>query len=98
MVKHDFRVITISKRIIRIYKKSFEFCGKTSKFLSKRCLLIFCIFYLNDKVIIQQACLKEYVENQFSNSTFHKTKDKNEQKHIPNYYKSLLLALDVGPW
>ena len=29
--------------------KNVEFCRKTSKFLPARCLLIFCIFYLNEK-------------------------------------------------
>ena len=48
-----------------------EFCGKTSKFLPKRCLLIFCIFYLNEKELNQQVCLIKYVENEISNSTSH---------------------------
>ena len=33
------------KVIVRIYQKMLEFCGKSSKFLTKSCLLIFCIFF-----------------------------------------------------
>ena len=43
MAKNDFRVTSIFKIIIRICMKNIEFCGKTSKFLPKRCLFIFCI-------------------------------------------------------
>ena len=58
--------------------KNVEFCRKTSKFLSKRCLFIFCIFYLNEKEFNQQVCLIKYVENEISNSTSsHKKKKKN---------------------
>ena len=58
-----------------------EFCRKISNFLHKRCLFIFCIFYLNEKELNQQVCLIKYVENQISNSTSHK-KRKEEQKHF----------------
>ena len=60
--------------IIRICMKNVEFCRKTSKFLSKRCLLI----------------LIKNLENEISNSTSHKKKERNktkkereEQKHNP---------------
>ena len=46
-----------------------ETCRKTSKFLPKRCLFIFCIFYLNEKELSQEVCLIKYVENENSNST-----------------------------
>ena len=74
MAKNDFRVTSIFKIIIRICMKNVEFCGKTSKFLPKRCLFIFCIFYLNEKELNQQVCLIKYVENEISNSTSHKKK------------------------
>ena len=74
MAKNDFRVISIFKVIIRICMKNVEFCGKTSKFLPKRCLFIFCIFYLNEKELNQQVCLMKYAENQISNSTSYKKK------------------------
>ena len=45
MAKNDFRVTSIFKVIIRICMKNVEFCGKTSKFLSKRCLFISYIFF-----------------------------------------------------
>ena len=65
--------------------KNVEFCRKTSKFLTKRCLFIFRIFYLNEKELNQQVCLIKYVENEISNSTSHKNKNKKrereEQKH-----------------
>ena len=61
MGKNDFRVTSIFKIIIRICMKNVEFCRKTSKFLPKRCLFIFCIFYLNEKELNQQVCLIKYV-------------------------------------
>ena len=76
MTKNDFRAIPMFKVIIRICMKNVEFCRKTSKGLPKRCLLIFYIFYLNEKELNQQVCLTEYVENQISNSTSHKKKVK----------------------
>ena len=62
-------------------------------FLPKRCLFIFCIFYLNEKELNQQVYLIKYVENKFSNSTSHKKKtDRNKniiqlQKHFQNCWK-----------
>ena len=53
--------------------KMLSFVGKI-KFLPKRCLFIFCIFYLNEKELNQQVCLIKYVENEISNSTSHKKK------------------------
>ena len=50
MARNDFRVTSIFKIIIRICMKNVEFCRKTSTFLPKICLFIFCIFYLNEKV------------------------------------------------
>ena len=62
MAKNYFRVPSIFKIIIRICMKNVEFCGKTSKFLPKRCVFIFCIFYLNQKELNQQVRLIKYVE------------------------------------
>ena len=61
--------------------KNVEFCRKTSKFLPKRCLFIFCIVYLNEKNLNQQVCLIKHVENEISNSTSHK-KNKRQKKEI----------------
>ena len=91
MAKYDFRVTSIFKIIIRIYMKNVEFCRKTSKSLLKRCLFIFCIFYLNEKELNQQVCLIKYVENEIFNSTSHthtkkerkKKREREEQKHNP---------------
>ena len=47
MAKNDFRVTSIFKVIIRICMKNVEFCGKTSKFLSKRCS--FPVYFFNSK-------------------------------------------------
>ena len=44
------------------------------KSLPKRCLLIFCIFYLNEQTSDQQVCLIKYIENEISNSTSHREK------------------------
>ena len=79
MAKNDFKVISIFRIIIRIYNKIFEFCGKTSNFLPKRCLFIFCIFYLNKEELIQQVCLKIYIKNEIFNSK-QKKKQNTKQK------------------
>ena len=67
MAQNDFRVTSIFKIIIRIFMKNVEFCRKTCKCLPKRCLFIFCIFYLNQKELNQQVCLTKYVENKIFN-------------------------------
>ena len=88
MAKNDFRVTSILIIIIRICMKDVEFCGKTSKFLPKRCLcpFIFCIFHLNEKELNQQVCLIKYAENEISNSTSHKKERERERsKNISNY-------------
>ena len=88
MAKNDFRVTSIFKIIVRTCTKNLEFCGKTSKFLAKKCLclLIFCIFHLNKKELNQQVCPRKYAENKIFNSTSHKKKERKkereEQKHI----------------
>ena len=64
MAKNDVRVTSIFKIINRICVKNVEFCWETSKFLPKRCLLIFFIFYLNVKELNQHVCLIRYVENE----------------------------------
>ena len=74
MAKNNFRMTSNFKIIIRICMKNVVFCRKTSKFLPKRCLFIFCIFYLNEKELNQQVCLIKYVENEISNPTSHKKK------------------------
>ena len=78
MAKYDFRVKSIFKINIRICMKNIEFCGKTCKFLPKRCLclFIFCIFYLNEKELNQQVFLIKYVENEISNPTSHKKRER----------------------
>ena len=76
MAKNDFRVTSIFNRFIKICMKNVEFCRKTSKFLPKRCLLIFCIFYLNEKELNQQVCLKKYVENEISKTERKRERDR----------------------
>ena len=83
MAKKDFRVTSIFKIIIRICMKNVASCRKTSKFLSKRCLFIVCIFYLNEKELNQHVCLIKYVDNEICNSASHKEKEREEQKHNP---------------
>ena len=96
MAKNDFRVTSIFKIIIRICMKNVEFCGKTTKFLPKRCLFIFCIFYLNEEVLNQQVCLIKYVENDRNFWLYlSPKKEKEEQKHNPiskTFLKLLKLA------
>ena len=73
--------------------------GKHLKFLLKRCVFIFCIFYLNEEELNQQICLTKYVENEISNSTFHKKKEKKkkrereEKKRNPTSKASILKLL-----
>ena len=55
MANNDFRVTSVFKIIFRIYMKNVEFSGKTSKFLPKRCLFIFCNFYSNEKELNQHV-------------------------------------------
>ena len=57
MAKNNFRVTSIFKIIFRICMKNIEFCRKTSKFLPRRCLFMFCIFNLNEKELNKQVCL-----------------------------------------
>ena len=80
--------------------KNVEFCRKTSKFLPKRWLFIFCIFYLNEKELNQQLCLIKCVENEISNSTSHrkKKKEREEQKQSnnPTSKTSLKLLKNFG--
>ena len=80
MAKNDFRVTSVFKIIISICMKNIEFSGKTSKFLSKRCLFIFCIFYLNEKELNQQVCLIKYVENEICNSISHQKKKRERER------------------
>ena len=82
MAKNDFRMTSTFKIIIRICMKNVEFCRKTSRFLPKRCLFIFCIFYLNEKELNQQACLIKYVENEIYNSTSYKKREREKSKDI----------------
>ena len=82
MAKNDLRVTSIFKIIIGICMKNVEFCRKTSTFLPKICLFIFCIFYLNEKELNQQVCLIKYVENETCNSTS-QNREREEQKHNP---------------
>ena len=80
MAKNDFRVTSIFKIIIRICMKNVEFCRKTSKFLPKRCLFIFCIFYLNEKELNQQVCLIKYIENEICNCTSYKKRERERER------------------
>ena len=61
-------------------RKFFEFCGKTLKFLPKRCLFIFCIFYLNEEELNLQVFLVKYVENEISNPTSYNKREKKKRE------------------
>ena len=81
MAKNYFRVISIFKVIIRIFKKNVPFCGKTSKFLPKTYIFIFSIFYLNKEELNQQVCLIKHVENEIFNYTSQK-KGERSKHHL----------------
>ena len=89
MAKDDFRVASIFKIIIRICMKNVEFCGKTFKFLPKRWLFVFCVFYLTEKEFSQQVCLIKYVENENSDSTSHKKKRKKKRERGAKSYSNV---------
>ena len=78
-----------------------EFCRETSKFLPKRCLFIFCIFYLNEKEVNQQVSLIKYVENEIYNSTSQKrewergARTWSSFKNISKTYKMFSLVTPV---
>ena len=57
-----------------------SFVGKHLKFLLKRYLFIFCIFYLNEEELNQQICLTKCVENETLPSTKKKKKKKKRKK------------------
>ena len=78
MVKNEFKVISIFKIFFRICKRIVEFCGKTSKFLPRKHLFIFCIFYLNKDKLIQQVCLEIYIKMKFL--TLPRTKQKIKRR------------------
>ena len=80
MDKNNFRVTSVFKIIIRICKKNVEFCAKTLKFLPKRCLFIFCIFYLNEEELNLQVFLVKYVENEISNPTSYNKREKKKRE------------------
>ena len=82
MAKNGFRVTSIYKIIIRMCMKNLEFCRKTSKSLSKRCLIIFCVFYLNEKELNQQVYLIKHVENEISIFISHKKRERERSKNI----------------
>ena len=45
----------------------FELCGKPSKFLTKSCLFIFCIFGLIEEELINQLQLKKNIKGEIFN-------------------------------
>ena len=77
MAKNNFRVTPVFKITYRICLENVEICGKTSKFLSKRWLLILCIFYLNEKELNQHVCLIKFIENEMS--AYHKKGERSKK-------------------
>ena len=76
MVNNEFKVILFLRLSLGFVRKILIFV-KTSKFLPKRYLFIFCIFYIIKR--IEQEYLKKYTKSEIFNSIFHKTK---KQKKI----------------
>ena len=68
------------KVIKKICKEMFELRGKQSKFLSKSCLIIFCLFCLIGEELIHQLHLKKHIENEIFYSNSQKTNKKKKQK------------------
>ena len=70
------------KIIVKVYKKMLGFFGKTFNFLTKICLLTFCIFCLIKEVLNHQLYLRKCIENIFYILSQKKTK---EAKIRPNF-------------
>ena len=66
---------------LRICKKIFEFCGKISKFLPKRYLFIFCIFYFN-KESYRTSMSKNIQKMKFLTHTKQKSKRRGAKNII----------------
>ena len=74
------------KIIVKVYKKMLGFFGKTFNFLTKICLLIFCIFCLIKEVLNHQLYLRKCIENIFYILSQKKTKNKTKEAKIrPNF-------------
>ena len=79
---------------LRLCMKNVEFCGKTSSFLSKRCLFIFYIFLFKWKgvkptSISNKMCKKKGISNSISQNK----RDREELKHNPTSKISILKLL-----
>ena len=80
------RVIYFLKLSSRFIRKKITFFWKTSNFLTKICLLTFCIFCLIKEVLNHQLYLRKYVENIFDILSQKKTKHKTRGAKIwPNF-------------
>ena len=74
------------KIIVKVYKKMLGFFGKTFNFLTKICLLTFCIFCLIKEVLNHQLYLRKCIENIFYILSQKKTKNKTKEAKIrPNF-------------
>ena len=70
MARNEFKVTSIFKITISIYKKIFGFC----------------IFYFYEELLIQQVCLRKCIENKIFNSTLYKTKKNKKNKRKGTKY------------
>ena len=70
MARNEFKVTSIFKITISIYKKIFGFC----------------IFYFYEELLIQQVCLRKCIENEIFNSTLYKTKTNKKNKRKGTKY------------
>ena len=64
--------------MIEICMKNDEFCGKIFKFLPKICLCLFKYKGVKPTSMSNKIC--KYVENEISNSIFHKNKKQKKKK------------------
>ena len=61
--------------------KILSFVEKHLSFYPKEKMSVhFLYFYLNEKELNQQVCLIKYVENEISNSTFHKKRERERER------------------
>ena len=72
MAKNEFKVTSSFKIIIKICKKTIQFCGKTFKFLPNRCPVHFLYFLFTVfrwRGANTTSMSKKYIENKIFDST-----------------------------
>ena len=70
-----------------------SFVGKHLRFYLNGVCSFFIFFYLNEKELKQQVCLKKCAKNGIANSAWQEKRDREELKHNPTLKTSILKLL-----